>query len=85
MSSSIRDHQGVLAIRDAHRAAIMAMPGVVGSGVGVDGHGNHVIRIYLDHDAVKAAYETLIPAIGGAMVKWEVTGPIVASAWAVTP
>lgn len=64
----------VSAIKLRSSNALLAIPGVVGHGVGKDADGNYVIQVYLDEDS--AAARARVPALlEGVSVKIIVTGP----------
>ena len=68
------DH--AIAIQEAHTDRLMAMSGVVGTGVGVGADGQPVIRVYVLSGAVTG----LPPALDGVALEPVVTGLIVARA-----
>jgi hypothetical protein len=65
------------AVKQRHEAELMAIPGVVGTGVGLTSHGRMVIKVYVEKDTprVRASVPSSLEAIP---VEVEETGPIVA-------
>ena len=57
----------------AHEAQLLALPGVVGVGIGENEIGDEAIVVYLEEQAAAAKLPADIESVP---VIWEVTGPI---------
>ena len=65
------------AVKQRHEAGLMAQPGVLGTGVGVSGQGQPVIKVYVEK-ATPAVLASIPSVLESLPVQIEETGPIVA-------
>jgi hypothetical protein len=64
----VADQQAAQTALNAHSAELMAIPGVVGLGIGSQDSGNYVVNVYTATDAVAGVPGNLSIAIGGRSV-----------------
>jgi hypothetical protein len=60
----------LLALRDRHEPWLMAQPGVIGTGIGLDSGGRVVLRIFT-HGATPVTRRTIANRLGGVPLGWE--------------
>ena len=65
----------LLALRDQHEKTLQALPGVVGTGVGLDGTGGICLKVFTNH-ASPETKETIRQLVGDAPLKVEESGEI---------
>lgn len=66
-------HEGILQVKDAHEQRLLALPGVVGVGIGQTDIGGDAVMVYLEYEGTAAGLPKTLESVP---VVWEVTGPI---------